>query len=138
MARGQFLVDSSIWVRYLRSRESEELKAAVQEALARGEVTTCWAVNTELLIGARDEAGLERLLDALRGVPDVPITPVVWEEAARLGHRLRKQGLLMPLPDLLIAQCAIDGDLVLWHADEHFEQMRQHSTLRTRYWQPQA
>jgi len=41
---------------------------------------------------------------------------------------------LVPLPDLLIAQCAIGGGRVIWHADEDFEHIRQLSSLRTRRW----
>ncbi|MBI4494356.1 MAG: PIN domain-containing protein [Chloroflexi bacterium] len=137
MAHGLLLLDSSVWVRYLRTKGWEELKAAVQEALARGQVATCWVVNAELLIGARDQTAFETLLEVLRGVPEVAITAAIWEEAARLGHGLRKQGLLLPLPDLVIAQCAIADGRVLWHADGHFEQIRQRSSLRTRDWQTQ-
>lgn len=130
------LLDSSVWIRYLRPRGSEELKTAVHEALADGRVATCWVVNAELLIGARDEAAFDTLLEGLLGLPEVPITEGLWEEAARLGHRLRKQqGLLVPLPDLLIAQCAISSGRILSHADEDFERVGQLSSLRTRYWQ---
>lgn len=129
------LLDSSVWIRYLRPRESEEFKTVVQEALADGRVATCWVVNAELLIGARDEAAFDTLLEGLLGLPEVPITEGLWEEAARLGHRLRKQGLLVPLPDLLIAQCAISSGRILSHADEDFERVRKLSSLRTRYWQ---
>lgn len=128
------LLDTSIWVLYLRSGLSE-LKGAVREGLRRRELATCWAANAELLIGARDTQGFDELLDTLATVEDVPITPKVWEEAARLGHRLRKEkGLHFPMPDLLIAQCAIEDARVLWHAAEHFEIIRGMSRLTTRDW----
>lgn len=128
------LLDSSVWICYLRPRQWEDLKTAVQEALTQGRVATCWAVNCELLIGARDEPAFDILLEAIRAVPEVPLTPAVWEEAAQLGYRLRKQGLLVPLPDLLIAQCAISSGRVLWHADEDFERIRRLTSLQTRHW----
>jgi predicted nucleic acid-binding protein len=128
------LLDSSVWIRYLRPRGEELLKAAVREVLHQGRVATCWAIRTELLVGARDDHAFAQLLEALQRVPDVALTPEIWVEAARLGYRLRQQGLLVPLPDLLVAQCAIAGGLTLWHADEHFEWIRSHSTLQTRSW----
>ena len=129
------LLDTSAWVGYLRRRGADDLKTAVREALAQGRVATCWVVKAELLVGARDPGAFGTLLEALRGVPDVPITAARWEEAAKLGYDLRKQGLLLPLPDLVIAQCAISSGRVLWHADEHFERIRRLSSLQTRHWE---
>jgi len=128
------LPDTSAWVNYLRPSGAADLKMAMREALAQGRVAACWVVRTELLVGAKDLAAFETLLEALRGVADVPITEERWDEAARLGYDLRKQGLLVPLPDLLIAQCAISSGRVVWHADEDFERIREHSSLRTRHW----
>ncbi len=55
-----------------------------------------------------------------------------------MGYTLRRQGMTVPLPDLLIAQAAIDGDLVLWHVDVHFEQMRRHGFLQTLSFLPES
>lgn len=129
------LLDTSAWVHYLRPRGAVDLKSAVQEALGSGRVATCWVVKAELLVGARDPQAFDALSESLRGAFDIPITDGVWEEAARLGYDLRKHGTLVPLPDLLIAQCAITSHRLLWHADEDFERIRQLSTLRTRHWQ---
>jgi predicted nucleic acid-binding protein len=127
--------DTSVWVRYLRPRGAEALKVAVRDALARGQVATCGVVRTELLIGARDSAAFDVLLDAVGAVTDVPITDARWVEAARLGQKLRRQGLIVPLPDLLIAQCAISSGRVLWHLDEGYERIKPYCSLRTRAWQ---
>jgi predicted nucleic acid-binding protein len=128
------LPDTSAWVHYLRPGGAADLQMAMREALAQGRVAACSVVRMELLIGSRDPAAFDTLLEALRGVIDVPITEERWEEAARLGYDLRKQGLLVPLPDLLIAQCAISSERVVWHADEDFERIRERSSLRTRSW----
>jgi len=128
------LPDTSSWVHYLRPGGATDLKMAMREALAQGRIATCWVVKTELLIGARDVAAYEVLRDALRGVVDIPITEQTWNDVARLGYDLRKQGLLVPLPDLVIAQCAIGSERVVWHADADFERIRDCSPLRTRFW----
>lgn len=132
------LLDTSIWVRYLRSRGAESLGTAVREALNAGQVATCWVVKAELLVGARDSAAFAQLLEALGGATDVTLSPEVWVEAARLGQQLRKLGILVPLPDLLIAQCAISSQRVLWHTDALFEQIRERSSLQTRRWPPDS
>lgn len=126
------LLDTSVWVRYLRSENWKPLKREVQRLLAEGWPHTCWVVKAELLIGARDEESFARLSGIFRYLEDVPLTEKIWEEAAHLGHLLRLKGLLIPLPDLLIAQAAISTDLMLWHVDEHFERISQHAALKTR------
>jgi predicted nucleic acid-binding protein len=41
-------------------------------------------------------------------------------------------GLPVPLPDLLIAQVAIAEKLELWHADEHFEEIKRAVPFETK------
>jgi len=73
------------------------------------------------LVGARDEEAFEQLC---RDLEEIPITKEVWLGAARLGYTPRRNGITLPLPDLLIAQVAIAEKLELWHADEHFEEIK--------------
>ena len=128
------LIDSSVWIRSLRRGGPAELKAAVSWAIGAGIVATCPVVNMELLVGARDASEFDALLDSTRGLPEVAITGRVWEGASRLGYSMRRQGHPLPLTDLVIAQCAISSQRVLWHADSHFEQIRRFTELRTRPW----
>lgn len=132
------LLDMSAWICYLRPRGWDDLKTAVQQVLTAEQVHTCWGVITEIPIGARDEQGLTQVFENLRALPEIPGTDRVWEAAARLGYTLRRQGVTNPLPDLVIAQAAITGDLVLWHVDDHFEHLRRHSTLQTRSFVPET
>ena len=93
---------------------------------------TCWPVRTELLVGARDAAGFERLRVLMGSLAELPCGAELWSKAAQLGFDLRRKGLTVPLPDLLIAQAAIDGEVELWHLDDHYEAIRAQSKLRTR------
>jgi predicted nucleic acid-binding protein len=126
------LLDTSVWIAYLRPRGDAAVKASVQKALADAAVYSCEVVRMELLVGSRDEAAFGHLEALLRGLGEVSIDEGCWERGARLGFRLRREGITVPLPDLLIAQTALDAELTLWHADEHFELIRAHSPLRTR------
>jgi predicted nucleic acid-binding protein len=137
MARGS-LLDTSIWICYLRPHGWDDLKMAVQQVLTVEQVYTCWVVMAELLIGARDERGFTQLFETLRALPEILVTDRVWEATARLGYTLRRRGVTIPLPDLVIAQAAITGDLTLWHVDDHFEHLRRHSTLQTQSFVPAA
>lgn len=128
------LLDTSIWVRCLRPLGAVELKSAVQERVAWGVVATCSIVKTELLTGARNPADFETLSQMLGALIEIPMTSMFWDEVATTGYSLRKQGLIVPLPDLAIAQCAISSERVLWHTDPDFERIRQRTSLRTMHW----
>lgn len=135
VAEELLFLDTSAWARYLRRRGWDDLKDAVDDALVRRQIATCWVVNAELLIGTPDEAAFNDLLERMTAVAEIPITEVVWHEAARLGYQLRRRGVTIAVPDLVIAQCAIESGRVLWHVDQDFERIREHSALQTRYWQ---
>ncbi len=130
------LLDTSIWIHYLRSDGQQELKTAVKNALIEGGVLSCSVVRTEILVGSRDEKSFAKLLEHFKAVPDIPIDGVVWEGAARLGYTLRKKGITIPLPDLLIAEAAMQREAVLWHVDNHFEDICTIAPFRTRSFLP--
>ncbi len=129
---GGVLPDTSVWVRYFRPKGYEAIKREIEQVLALEAVFTCWVVKAELLVGAKDDESFERLLSQLHALQEVTLTPEIWREAARVGYRLRREGFTVPLPDLLVAQCAIAAGLELWHADVHYEHVRAVAPLRTR------
>lgn len=136
MNRELALLDTSVWIRYLRPDGQQELKTAVKNALVEGRVLSCSVVRTEILVGSRDEKSFAKLSEHLKAVPGIPIDEAVWEGAARLGYTLRKKGITIPLSDLLIAEAAVQREAVLWHADNHFEEICTIAPLHTRSFLP--
>ena len=136
MSEERVLLDTSVWIHYLRPEGQEKLKVAVKKALIEGRVFSCWVIRAEILIGSKNKKSFDKLLEHLGAVADVPIDESVWKEAACLGYRLRKEGFGFPLPDLLIAQAVLSKDLLLWHADNHFEEISRFAPLRTRSFLP--
>jgi predicted nucleic acid-binding protein len=132
MNKDAVLVDSSVWIHYLRRDGRQGIREALANALAKGRVTTCWVVKSELLVGTRNDAGFRKLDKLLNALPEIPIDAAVWKEAARLGTDLRRHGMTVPLPDLLIAEAAIQADIELWHTDDHFEEITKLVTLRAK------
>jgi predicted nucleic acid-binding protein len=125
------LLDTSVWICYLKAQGWEELKQEVLLALDRQLVHTCWVVRAELLQGARSEVAFEQLDASLAALPQVDLTDQLWLESSRLAFVLRGQGLSLPLTDLLVAQASMTGSLTLWHLDRHYETIRQYTSLRT-------
>ncbi len=88
-------------------------------------------VRLELLRGARDDAEFLLIEAGLYAAQALPTSAREWSEAINLGLRLKRAGVNVGAPDLLIAAVAITHQALLVHADADFEQIAQHSTLLT-------
>lgn len=114
------LADSSAWVSHLTG-QGNAASAAIGELLRAHRVAVNEVIRLELLTGAKDEAQYAELDDELRGLHLLPISVAVWGRAERLRFELRRKGHIVPVPDVLIASCALLHDCELLHADRHFD-----------------
>jgi predicted nucleic acid-binding protein len=117
-----FLVDTSIWLEVFPPRSrSQELRERIDGLLAGDLVATTGMVRLELLSGARSQDEWEKLDERLSALHLLPVTEEHWQEAARMGFQLRRQGITMPFTDLLIGAVAMKADVILVHRDRHFD-----------------
>lgn len=116
-----YLIDTSALILLLRDRSG--LLGPRYDALVGGsEVFLSRVTAFELLKGARDDAEWKRLAEMLDTERILECEPRHWTEAARVVMRLRRVGKTLKNPiDALIAQHAIERDLVLVHDDHDFE-----------------
>ena len=127
------LVDTSVWVEYLRATGSaahRRLAGLVDEEEA--ELATTDAVLMEVLAGARDEADrkdLRRLLGrceflATRG-------PTDYEDAADLYRACRRRGVTVrSLLDCLIAAVALREGAEVLHTNGDLRMIAEHFPLK--------
>ena len=119
-----YLVDTSVWIDFLRGRRARHVD--VLKALLEGDETvgTSPLVLQEILQGADSEARFETwrgyFAELACYVPlDLVTTHVA---AARLYQRCRRMGKTpRSSNDCLIAQVAIDEQLILVHNDRDFD-----------------
>ncbi|HEU0020137.1 MAG TPA: PIN domain-containing protein [Dehalococcoidia bacterium] len=125
-----YLVDTSIWLEVLPpGRGSDELRGRIDELLAADMVATMGMVKLELLGGARSLEEWQRLDELLSALHPLPVTEVNWQDAARMGFQLRRQGISVPFTDLLIAAVATAAPAILVHRDRHFDFIAAHLPL---------
>ncbi len=129
MSERLVLVDSSAWIRYLCDRDSAYAHS-VGELLVDHRVAINPVIRVELLTGARDERQYAQLEDAFGGLHTLDLTDSVWKRAERLRFELRRSGHLVPVPDAVIACCAIVYDCELLHADRPFERIARSIALK--------
>lgn len=112
------LPDTSIWVDYLRGRDSE-----LQAAIDSKEIVTCGPVVAELLAGtgSRDRAVVGAALDK---VPWAELRRDSWSRVGAVAAALRERGGTVPLTDIEIAVAAVEAGAELWTRDSDFDRVR--------------
>lgn len=120
------LVDSSVWVAYLRgSSELPTLDWLIEEGLVvTNDLILAELLPPLILRGERKLAGL------LHDIERFPLT-IDWDDIIQmqvtcLRHGINKVGV----PDLIIAQHARQNDLSLLSTDKHFTLMNKHISLK--------
>jgi len=125
-----FLIDSSVWIKFLRRGTPPNISLRIDELLSRGVVSTNGVVKLEILSGAHNEQEFQDYSARFDALHQLAIHDGTWHAAARLGHDLRRQGVACLTPDLIIAASAMEHDAVLIHADADFDRIASNSELR--------
>ena len=133
----RLLVDSSVWIQYLRDADAA-LCDRVEVALSPGggdEVVMCGPVAMELRMGA-SERQLPAVTRIVEGLPLVALDESVdWSSAASLRRLASAQGAqVRALPDCVIAAVAIRTGSVVVHRDRDFELLAEVSPLQQERW----
>ena len=132
MGRGvTVLVDSSVWIAFLRDSGGPEVDLLEQLIDERRAATTD-VVLLEVLAGTTDEERAARLRRFLAGAELLrQESPADAEQAAALYRACRRAGETpRPLIDCLIAAVALRHDVPLLHRDRDFTVLAQHTDLR--------
>jgi hypothetical protein len=119
------LVDTSIWVDYFRgTRTADALDLLIEENL----VVTNQIILAELLPPLFIQ-NQKHLIELMREIKQYPMN-IDWDDITQMRITCLKSGLnSIGIPDLIIAQNAIQGDMRLLSADKHFSLMAMHLPL---------
>ena len=122
------LVDTSVWIDWLRGTATEEVRAL--EGILDGGLPfgITGVIYQEILQGADSAASLQRLGDYFGSQrfyhPEDPVA--THRRAAELYQVCRNRGItIRSTIDCLIAQIALDYELMLLHSDRDFDRMQE-------------
>jgi predicted nucleic acid-binding protein len=132
---GQYLVDSSAWIEYIRGTGSQahlEVRDLVERDFPAAVITE--PVIMELLAGARDAADFRKLDELTSGMPLCQIDPVCdYAEAAAIYKLGRNAGrTIRSMTGCLIAAVAMRREATVMHADADFDAITSYAPLRVR------
>ncbi len=118
----KLLPDTCVWIDFLKGRNTT-LTLQLEQALLQGEVYTCGVVLYELLQGIRNPGEDQQVQAAFDALIMLEMTSKTWASAAKLSSELRKQGITLPMSDIIIAAVAIEHNLTIMTVDQHFQQI---------------
>ncbi len=119
----EILVDTSVWIDYFRKQDSETGDKIVKH-LKRGSISTCGVVVFEVLQGAADQEEFSFLEENLKGLHFLEANAGTFFEAGKTSYDLRKNGITLPLSDILIATLARANHQTIWTKDQHFKKIK--------------
>lgn len=121
MAASPVLVDSSFYIHAAREgRDPLQLLAAITAAR---DVAVCGVIRCEVGRGVRLQKVLDRYTAFWNVMINVQTDNRLWDSVGKMLWQLDRQGIVLPLTDVVIACCALRiGAVVLTH-DDHFNQI---------------
>jgi predicted nucleic acid-binding protein len=119
------LVDSSIWIDYFRGNGPTEI---VDLLIEENNIFTNDLILAELLpaLQVRRE---KRLISLLRQIKQHPVE-IDWQDIIAMQFTCMRNGINgVGIPDLIVAQNAIQNGLYLLTSDKHFELLSRYLPL---------
>ena len=123
------LIDTSVWILALRKSFNPIAKEKIELLLDAESAAITPMITFELLGGTGSQKEFDRLQQRLAALPQIPIDKPVWEKAARIAFKLRRTGKTIPYIDILISSAALQSNVVLLHADKHYDLIARETKL---------
>lgn len=123
------LVDSSVWIPIYGRQPPAILLDRIEDLVRSNTAAVNEQIELEILIAHKRQDDFDRMRGALKALVRLPIVSKAWDGAARLGFDLRRKGLAVVTPDLLIAASALEHGAILLHADSDFDLIARHAPL---------
>ena len=116
------LIDTSIWVEYLRGN-NKEIVESVKGLIRMRRVLFCGIVLSELIAGVRTKKSRDTLKETLDALDYAEVSKDTWLLAGEMSGGLKHQGISIPLSDLILASLAIESKSELYTIDKHFDRI---------------
>jgi len=127
------LVDTSCWVEFYRRGGDAGVRARVAKAVQGLQAATCTIVQAEFLAYVVDPEEQDKVDYAFSALHLLPLGQDECARAVALGRLLRTHGLTIAASDLLVAAVALEHEATLYHTDDHFVRIAEHTDLDQRH-----
>lgn len=126
------LVDTSVWIEFFNGMDTTDVRILGNLIELEEEVCISDYILTEVLQGLRRDRDFEIALKHLLHFPVYSLKGLdSYIKAAQIYRQCRKQGVtIRKIADCMIAQTAIENNLVLLHHDSDFDKIASVSPLK--------
>lgn len=118
------LLDTSVFINYFKGEDNHKTQLLDEIIENNMKFSICSFVYQEVLRGAKTQHEFDMLKSYLQSLPfyELKFGRNSYEQAAMLNFQCRRSGItIRSTIDLLIAQIAIENDLLLLHDDKDFD-----------------
>ena len=115
------LPDSNFFIRSLKAGRDPFTQLA--QHAEKTEFVTCGVVIAEVTRGLRASSLRQKFEENFALMTCVPTTTVIWGRTTQLAWSLDRQGIVLPLTDLIIAATALEADATVLTVDSHFKKI---------------
>jgi len=124
------LVDSTVWIDFLKNKETPETEKLVELIQDRADLCICGFILTEVLQGIRAEKQYVATKQQFANLIYLPDEKSTFELGATIYRNLRKQGITIRNSiDCLIAATVIQHDVALLENDRDYPFIDAHYPL---------
>ena len=113
------LIDTSIWVEYLRGNK-KEIVESVTGLIRTRRAVLCGIVLSELLAGVSTKKSRDTLKETLDALDYTEVSKDTWILASAMSNDLKHRGISIPLSDLILAALSVENKSEIFTLDSHF------------------
>ena len=124
----RILIDSNIYIGF--ARKGRDPIDELQDRFELIDLATCGVVEAEVIRGLRFPKPKQRIIDFFKIIQRLPTPSALWNEVTELAWSMDRKGIVLPLPDLIIAACALRADAAVLTNDKHFDDIPELRVLR--------
>lgn len=128
----KFFIDTTIWIEFFKGR-NKAICHLMTSLIDEGLIFYNGIILSELLIGALNEKELELLENNFDGFEYLETDKEIFKKSSYMGFKLKRQGITIPLTDIIIAAHCFYNDLTLVTSDEHFKIMHEKLKLKLKF-----
>ncbi|MCH6234981.1 type II toxin-antitoxin system VapC family toxin [Cognataquiflexum rubidum] len=120
MADRKLVIDTSIFIEFLRSKKKEEtILFNISKDI---DILTSSITQYELLMGASNQVKIQDVEMLLKGLEILPFNEKAAIKSAQIYHELKKRNKLIEFRDIFIASiCMINNSEILSLNKKHFQ-----------------
>lgn len=115
----RILIDTSVWIEYFKN--NDEFVNLIENAFESMSVCITGPVICELLQGVKSTKEYQMLSSCIDAIPFIDVNKNDWVKAGEISHSLKKQGITIPMADIIIGAVCLNNGFKILTQDKHFQ-----------------